>query len=230
MHPDPHPDVPVVGGQPHIALARRRQCRGRLHLHPVAGHIDDPDWNRTMIVRSEIGYVSNPNGGVLVYEGSDRETEDIGLSNFQPYYYTAFSLDAYDNCAEVDEYAQDWAFPGMSIFADDFETETLGEMPSRWEVPNSEPNLTALIYDDENRAYWDESGSRITCGSSTPSGSCTNGYFYWKTDYSPCSTPPTTIADMRTYCQDGALYQCQGGSWQQFFTAHTYPHPIRDAM
>jgi hypothetical protein len=46
----------------------------------------------------------------------------------------------------------------------------------------------------ENTDFFNQP-TAITCGSATPTGSCTTGYGYWKTSYSPCSTPPATIAD-----------------------------------
>lgn len=85
----------------------------------------------------------------------------------------------------------------------------------------------------ENTDFWNYATSfngsvGIGIGSSAPSGSNTAGVGYWVTSYSPGTTPPTTLADMRTYCQAGRLYRGNGGtSWSLYFTPYTYPHPLR---
>ena len=68
----------------------------------------------------------------------------------------------------------------------------------------------------------------INCGSAAPTSDCSTGDGYWKTDASPCSTPPTTMADMRTYTQSSTFYKCTApNTWEVYYTPYTYPHPLR---
>jgi hypothetical protein len=70
--------------------------------------------------------------------------------------------------------------------------------------------------------------SGVGCGSSAPTGTCTTGVGYWVTSYSPCSTPPTAMADMKTYIQAGRFYRCTTtNTWTLYYTPYTYPHPLR---
>lgn len=92
----------------------------------------------------------------------------------------------------------------------------------------------------ENSEFWNYNADTlngstekgINCGASIPTTgnpSCSEGDGFWVTSYSPCSTPPTTLADMRTYTQAGRLYKCNAaGAWELYFTPYTYPHPLRD--
>ena len=70
----------------------------------------------------------------------------------------------------------------------------------------------------------------IGAGSSAPTGDCLLGTGYWVTSYSPATTPPTTMADMRTYIQAGDFYKCTStNTWEKYFEPYEYPHPLRDA-
>ena len=67
----------------------------------------------------------------------------------------------------------------------------------------------------------------IGIGSTAPEGNCTAGVGYWVTAYSPGTTPPTTMADMRTYCQAGVLYKATAtNTWTLYYRPYTYPHPL----
>jgi len=94
------------------------------------------------------------------------------------------------------------------------------------------------VYGDlaENVTFWNYNASctssscsaGIGCGSTAPTGTCTTGVGYWVTSYSPCSTPPATMADMKTYTQSGRFYKCTAtNTWTSYFTPYTYPHPLR---
>jgi len=89
----------------------------------------------------------------------------------------------------------------------------------------------------ENVDYWnfntstlDGSTQRgINCGSAEPASSCSTGDGYWRTAASPCSTPPSTMADMKAYTQAGTFYKCTApGTWTQYYAPYTYPHPLRN--
>lgn len=91
----------------------------------------------------------------------------------------------------------------------------------------------------ENTDYWnynpdplDGSAEKgINCGSAAPTSNCSVGDGYWQTTYSPCSTPPASIADMRTYSQAGTFYKCNAsGEWKPYYTPYTYPHPLRGTI
>jgi len=70
--------------------------------------------------------------------------------------------------------------------------------------------------------------SGIGQGSAVPTGNCLVGTAYWVTSYSPASTPPTTMADMKTYTQAGRLWKCTSTNvWELFYTPLDYPHPLR---
>ncbi len=69
----------------------------------------------------------------------------------------------------------------------------------------------------------------IGAGTTAPTGTCTTGTAYWVTSFIPASTPPTTLADMKTYTQAGTLYKCTAtNTWTLFYTPYTYPHPLRE--
>lgn len=95
----------------------------------------------------------------------------------------------------------------------------------------------------ENVDYWNYNSNTlngstqkgINCGSAAPELACSAGDGYWQTSYSPCSTPPTTIADMKTYSQAGKLWKCTSPSevpsasnWTEYYSPYTYPHPLRN--
>jgi hypothetical protein len=70
--------------------------------------------------------------------------------------------------------------------------------------------------------------SGMGCGPSPPTGTCTIGVGYWLTTASPCFTPPSTMADLKTYTQSGTFYQCTAANtWTPSYTPSTYPHPLR---
>ena len=72
--------------------------------------------------------------------------------------------------------------------------------------------------------------SGVGCGSTTPTGVCTTGVGYWKTDQ-PCSSltagsyganPSTPIS--------GTLYRCTStNKWSVYYKPYTYPHPLRSS-
>jgi hypothetical protein len=49
----------------------------------------------------------------------------------------------------------------MQLFADDCEEETVGGLPSKWEVVNPVPPKGVFVYDDDNRADWDTTGDHV---------------------------------------------------------------------
>jgi hypothetical protein len=68
----------------------------------------------------------------------------------------------------------------------------------------------------------------INCGSAAPTGACSTGDGYWQTSYSPCSTAPATMLDMKTYTQAGTFWRCVAPStWASYYTPYAYPHPLR---
>ena len=68
----------------------------------------------------------------------------------------------------------------------------------------------------------------IGCGATPPTGNCTTGVGYWVTSYSPCSTPPSTLENMKTYTQAGTFYKCTStDTWTLYYRPYTYPHPLR---
>jgi hypothetical protein len=88
----------------------------------------------------------------------------------------------------------------------------------------------------ENVDYWNYNpntlnGSTqkgINCGSAAPTSPCFVGDGYWQTSYSPCSSPPGTMADMKTYTQAGTFYKCTSpNKWEIYYKPFTYPHPLR---
>jgi hypothetical protein len=93
-----------------------------------------------------------------------------------------------------------------------------------------ENNCGTLV---ENVRFWNYDSSfdgtvGIGCGDAAPSIDCTTGVAYWVTSYVPAATPPTTLEDMRTYCQAGKLYKATStNSWSLFYEPYTYPHPLR---
>ena len=89
----------------------------------------------------------------------------------------------------------------------------------------------------ENVDYWNYNANTlngstqkgINCGSQPPTSPCSTGDGYWQTSYSPCSQPPTTMADMKTYTQSGRLYKCTAPNhWELYYQPYTYPHPLRN--
>ena len=88
----------------------------------------------------------------------------------------------------------------------------------------------------ENTHFWNYNASctasncsaGIGCGSSVPTGTCNTGVGYWVTSASPCSAPPSTMADMKRYTQAGTFYKCTApNTWTAYYTPYTYPHPLR---
>lgn len=68
----------------------------------------------------------------------------------------------------------------------------------------------------------------INCGSAAPTASASEGDGYWQTTASPCSAPPTTLSNMKTYTQAGRFWKYTGGTWTAYYTPYTYPHPLRN--
>jgi hypothetical protein len=88
----------------------------------------------------------------------------------------------------------------------------------------------------ENVDYWNfnpnaldgNAEKGINCGSAPPVGKCSIGDGYWQTSYSPCSSPPATMEDLKTYTQSGRLYVCTApDTWTAYYQPYTYPHPLR---
>ena len=85
----------------------------------------------------------------------------------------------------------------------------------------------------ENRDFYNYNPSfdgtaGIGCGPVAPTMNCTTGVGYWVTNAASCSTPPGTMADMKTYTQAGKFYKCTSTNiWTPYYTPYTYPHPLR---
>lgn len=93
-----------------------------------------------------------------------------------------------------------------------------------------------------NTHYWNYNSNAlngstqkgINCGSSAPALACSSGDGYWQTSYSPCTSVPATMADIKTYTQAGKFWKCTSPSetpsesnWTEYYTPYTYPHPLR---
>lgn len=88
----------------------------------------------------------------------------------------------------------------------------------------------------ENVDFWNYNASctassctaGIGVGPTVPAGTCTTGVGYWVTNYSAPTSPPGTLADMKTYTQAGVLYKCTATNvWTPYYRPYTYPHPLR---
>jgi len=87
-------------------------------------------------------------------------------------------------------------------------------------------NVTAWNYNANTLNGGTEKG--INIGSGSPPATCSTGDGYWKTTYAVGSTPPTTLAEMRTYCQAGTFYRATGtNTWDSGIQMYEYPHPLR---
>jgi hypothetical protein len=87
----------------------------------------------------------------------------------------------------------------------------------------------------ENVDYWNynantlngNSQKGINCGSSPPTSKCSIGDGYWQTSFSPCSTPPVNMVDMKTYTEAGKFYKCTAPNiWTEYYKPYIYPHPL----
>ena len=68
----------------------------------------------------------------------------------------------------------------------------------------------------------------VGCGSATPSGTCTTGVGYWKTDQSCSEVPSGSYGKNATTPLSGTLYRCTStNNWQVYYTPYQYPHPLR---
>jgi hypothetical protein len=108
------------------------------------------------------------------------------------------------------------------------------DMTKRWDYCASAIGSPYTI--TENIDYWNYNpntlnGSTqkgINCGSAAPTSACSVGDGYWQTSYSPCSTLPSTMEDMKTYIQAGTFYKCTSANkWEVYYKPFTYPHPLR---
>jgi hypothetical protein len=69
----------------------------------------------------------------------------------------------------------------------------------------------------------------INCGSSMPASNCSVGDGYWQADYSPCSSLPNTMSEIKTVTQTGKFYKCTApNTWTLYYKPYTYPHPLRN--
>lgn len=86
---------------------------------------------------------------------------------------------------------------------------------------------------NENAQFWNyntsfDGTSGIGCGSATPTGSCTTGVAYWKTNQSCSSVDSSNIGANPAQPLSGTLYKCTAPDvWTIFYTSYTYPHPLR---
>ena len=87
-----------------------------------------------------------------------------------------------------------------------------------------------------NTDYWNYNANSlngstqkgINCGNAAPTSNCSIGDGYWQTSYTPCSAPPTTMADMKTYTQAAKFYKCTASNaWTLYYQPYSYPHPLR---
>jgi hypothetical protein len=103
----------------------------------------DLDHAGTRIVRRDDRYPESPDDGTIVFESGETVAYDSFLVNGETYYYSAFAYDIYDNLGEVGEGGRDFARPAPVLFQDDFEADSLGALPSRWDVRNSADTTNA---------------------------------------------------------------------------------------
>lgn len=103
-------------------------------------------------------------------------------------------------------------------------------------------NISASISSDygsilaANREFWNytssfNGSSGVGCGSNEPTMNCEKGVGFWKTSYTPASTPPANMTDLKTYCQSGFFYKAiASNSWNLYYKPYTYPHPLRTGL
>lgn len=90
----------------------------------------------------------------------------------------------------------------------------------------------------QNRDFWNfnpnpldgHTQQGIHCGATAPTSPCSTGDAYWQTSHVPCSTPPTSMVEMKTVTQAGRLFRCASPNhWQLYYQPFAYPHPLRSA-
>lgn len=70
--------------------------------------------------------------------------------------------------------------------------------------------------------------SGVGCGSAPPTGICTTGVGYWKTDQSCSTVPSGSYGRNPASLISGTLYRCTSpNTWTSYYTPYTYPHPLR---
>jgi len=71
--------------------------------------------------------------------------------------------------------------------------------------------------------------SGVGCGAAAPTGSCTTGVMYWKTDDSCTSIEDGKYGQNPTTPLSGTLYRCNStNNWGIYYIPYTYPHPYRE--
>jgi len=104
-------------------------------------------------------------------------------------------------------------------------------------VPGYVMNAGSAVHIQENRDFYNQStecskdscDSGVGCGTDTPTGTCTAGTSYWKTNQS-CTSASGFTGDIVTYPERGTiagtLYKCTAtNTWSVFYSPYTYPYP-----
>ncbi len=88
----------------------------------------------------------------------------------------------------------------------------------------------------EDVSYWNTKSSctatacssGVGCGSATPTGTCTAGMGYFKTDLSCSSVDAANVGISPSSPISGTFYKCtSANTWTPQWTPYTYPHPLR---
>lgn len=137
----------------------------------------DNDFMGTVILRREDRFPISISEEAtrVIYAGSAVSIVDTDIVNGVKYYYTAVAYDTTLNYSTVTETSCDFGVAATVLFSDDFESGSLGALPSKWLIKNSANAESARVYDDSLHPSLSWAQTSFALGSKAMGGRTSGG-------------------------------------------------------